>query len=75
MKWQWKLARIAGIDIYMHTTFLLFIGWVAFSYWTEQGTIQAVLSGIFVHPAAVCLRRDARVRARSHRAQVRHQDA
>ncbi len=46
MKWQWKLARIAGIDVYIHTTFLLLIGWVAFSYWTEQGTLQAVLSGI-----------------------------
>ena len=47
MKWQWKLARIAGIDVYMHATFLLLIGWVAFSYWTEQGTLQAVLSGVF----------------------------
>ena len=46
MKWQWKLARIAGIDVYMHATFLLLIGWVAFSYWTEQGTLNAVLSGI-----------------------------
>jgi Zn-dependent protease/CBS domain-containing protein len=46
MKWSWKLARIAGIDIYVHTTFLLIIGWVGFSYWTEQGTIAAVLSGV-----------------------------
>jgi len=46
MKWQWKLARIAGIDVYMHATFLLIIGWMAFSYWTEQGTLQAVLSGV-----------------------------
>jgi Zn-dependent protease len=46
MKWQWKLARIAGIDVYMHATFLILIGWVAFSHWTQQGTIQAVLSGI-----------------------------
>ena len=46
MKWQWKLARIAGIDVYMHATFLLLIGWVAYSHWTEQGTLQAVLSGV-----------------------------
>lgn len=46
MKWQWRIARIAGIDVYMHATFLLLIGWVAFSYWTEQGTLQAVASGI-----------------------------
>lgn len=46
MKWQWKLARIAGIDVYMHATFLLIIGWVALSHWTEQRTIEAVISGI-----------------------------
>jgi len=47
MKWQWKLARIAGIDVYMHATFLLLIGWIAFNAWTEQGTLNAVLSGVF----------------------------
>ena len=47
MKWQWKLARIAGIDVYMHATFLLIIGWVAYSHWTEQGTLDAVISGVF----------------------------
>ena len=46
MKWQWKLARIAGIDVYMHATFLLLIGWVAYSHWTEQGTWSAVFSGV-----------------------------
>ena len=47
MKWQWKLARIAGIDVYIHATFLLLIGWVAFSHWTEQQSWSAVLSGVF----------------------------
>jgi Zn-dependent protease/CBS domain-containing protein len=46
MKWQWKLARIAGIDVYMHATFLLLIGWVAITYWIEQGALGAALSGI-----------------------------
>ena len=46
MKWQWKIARIAGIDVYMHATFLLLIGWVAFSHWTEQQSWSAVLSGV-----------------------------
>ena len=46
MKWSWKLARIAGIDIYIHTTFLLIIGWVGFNYWIEQGTVEAVISGV-----------------------------
>jgi Zn-dependent protease/CBS domain-containing protein len=47
MKWQWKLARIAGIDVFMHITFLIIIGWVAYSSWTEQRTWAAVLSGVF----------------------------
>lgn len=47
MKWQWKIARIAGIDVYMHATFLLLIGWVAFTYWTGQHSLAAVLSGVF----------------------------
>ena len=47
MKWQWKLARIAGIDVYMHITFLIIIGWVAFSSWTDQRTWSAVISGVF----------------------------
>lgn len=47
MKWQWKIARIAGIDVYMHATFLLLIGWMAFTYWTEQQSLAAVLSGVF----------------------------
>ena len=42
-----KLARIAGIDVYMHITFLIIIGWVAYSSWTEQRTWGAVLSGVF----------------------------
>ncbi len=27
MKWSWKLGRAAGVDIYVHLTFLLFLGW------------------------------------------------
>ncbi len=29
MKWQWKFGRFFGIDVFMHATFLLIIGWVA----------------------------------------------
>ncbi len=46
MKWSWKIARLWGIDIYMHATFLLIILWVAFSYWVESHSWAAVLGGI-----------------------------
>ena len=46
MKWSWKFTRIAGIDIYIHATFLLLIYLVGISYWKEHGTVEAVISGI-----------------------------
>ena len=46
MKWSWKIARIAGIDIYIHATFLLLIYFVGITYWNQQGTLNAVISGI-----------------------------
>ncbi len=46
MKWSWKFTRIAGIDIYIHATFLLLIYLVGISYWNEHGTVEAVISGV-----------------------------
>jgi Zn-dependent protease/predicted transcriptional regulator len=46
MKWSWKIARIAGIDIYIHATFFLLIYLVGISYWNQQGNLAAVVSGI-----------------------------
>ena len=47
MKWQWKLGNFAGIDVYIHATFLLLIGWVGFSHWIEHQNWARVLNGIF----------------------------
>jgi Zn-dependent protease/predicted transcriptional regulator len=46
MKWSWKIARVSGIDIYIHATFLLLIYIVGISYWKQQGTMGAVISGV-----------------------------
>lgn len=46
MKWSWKIARIAGIDVYVHATFFILIAWIALSYWQLEGTLIAVFSGI-----------------------------
>ena len=46
MKWSWKIGEFAGIGVYMHATFLLLIGWVALSYWLQQGTLTAVVAGV-----------------------------
>jgi Zn-dependent protease/CBS domain-containing protein len=46
MKWQWKLGKFAGIDVYVHATFLLLIAWVGYSHWLENNSWNDVLSGI-----------------------------
>ena len=46
MKWSWKIARIAGIDIYMHATFLLLVMWFGFYYWKTFGTVAAAVNGM-----------------------------
>ena len=46
MKWQWKLGNFAGIDVYVHATFLLLIGWVVYSHWLETQLWSEVLSGV-----------------------------
>ncbi len=46
MKWSWKLAKFAGIDVYIHATFLLIIGWVGLSAWLQTRSLVGTLEGI-----------------------------
>ena len=46
MKWSWKLGRAAGVDIYVHLTFLLFLGWEFFSRALRGDIAGAVWQGI-----------------------------
>jgi len=46
MKWSFRIARIAGIDVKIHVTFFLLLLWVGYSYWITAKTIPAVLNGI-----------------------------
>src|SRR5512143_3066685 len=56
MKWQWKLGRFAGIDVYVHATFLLLIGWVGYSHWLEHQSWGEVLNGIlFILALFLCV--------------------
>jgi Zn-dependent protease/CBS domain-containing protein len=56
MKWQWKLGRFAGIDVYVHATFLLLIGWVGYNYWREYQDWNRVFIGIlFILALFVCV--------------------
>jgi len=56
MKWQWKLGRFAGIEVYVHATFLLLIGWVGYNYWREYQDWSRVFIGIlFILALFVCV--------------------
>jgi Zn-dependent protease/predicted transcriptional regulator len=46
MKWSWKIGKFLGVDVYLHTTFFLLIGWIALSYWLQENSLLAVLSGV-----------------------------
>lgn len=45
MKWSWKLGRFAGIDVYIHATFLLLIGFYGMTYWSNGG-VNAMIEGL-----------------------------
>jgi Zn-dependent protease/CBS domain-containing protein len=46
MKWSWKLGKFAGIDVYMHATFLLLLAFVGYSYYLREASLASVLGGI-----------------------------
>lgn len=46
MKWSLKIGRIAGIDLYMHATFLILIVWIAASGFLGHQTMSALLGSI-----------------------------
>jgi Zn-dependent protease len=46
MRWSWRIGELAGIAVYVHATFLLLVGWVAFGHWQESRSIEATLAGV-----------------------------
>jgi Zn-dependent protease/predicted transcriptional regulator len=46
MKSSWKIGTFAGIDVFMHATFLLIIGFVGLTNYQSTGTWTGVLEGI-----------------------------
>jgi stage IV sporulation protein FB len=48
MRWSIKIARIAGIDVKIHITFILFIIWIWFTYYNSGGAKAAFDGVVFV---------------------------
>lgn len=56
MRWSLKLGRFAGIDVYMHLTFLILIAWVALlNYRQGLGVPGAVTGIIFILAVFLCV--------------------
>jgi Zn-dependent protease len=46
MPWSWKVARVAGIDVYVHATFLVLLAWIGIAHWLEARSLAAALVGV-----------------------------
>jgi Zn-dependent protease/predicted transcriptional regulator len=47
MKWKLKLGKFAGIEVYLHITFVLLLGWLGYVFWTRGSGFFSMVEGIF----------------------------
>src|SRR5947208_12367184 len=55
MGWSVPIFRIAGIQLRIHVTFLLLIGWLAFGYYSAGGSAVATARVFFVLLLFACV--------------------
>jgi len=55
MSWSLPIFRIAGIQLRIHVTFLLLIGWLAFGYYAEGGSAAALGRVFFILLLFLCV--------------------
>jgi Zn-dependent protease/predicted transcriptional regulator len=56
MRWSWKVGKLAGIDVRIHATFWLLLGWVGLSYWTAGKGADSMLAGVvFIIALFACI--------------------
>ena len=55
MRWSITLGRVAGTEVKIHITFILFLVWIAFSAWSRGGAAAAVDSTLFIVLLFACV--------------------
>jgi len=45
MKWSLKPGSVAGINVYLHWTFLLLVGWILFSHLAQGHNVAIATRG------------------------------
>ncbi len=48
MRWSWTVARIAGINVDVHATFLILLAWIALAGYGQGRTAAAALGGVLL---------------------------
>jgi Zn-dependent protease/predicted transcriptional regulator len=46
LKWSWKVARIGGIDLRVHATFVILLVWMALLSYQDAGTVAGAAHGV-----------------------------
>jgi Zn-dependent protease/CBS domain-containing protein len=46
MSWSFKIGKLFGIDVFVHFTFLLLLGFIGLSHWIQTRELAATLSGV-----------------------------
>ncbi|MFB3828696.1 MAG: site-2 protease family protein [Bryobacteraceae bacterium] len=46
MKWSWKLGKFAGVDLYVHMTFVLFLGFIVLTHLMSGRGIETTVGGV-----------------------------
>jgi len=55
MRWSFQIARIAGTEVRIHVTFLLFLAWIGFSYYQVGGAAAAIPGVLFIIALFACV--------------------
>ena len=56
MRWSWKIGRLAGINVYMHATFLLLLAFIVFASWSQKHDLnEAAISVVFIVAIFACV--------------------
>src|SRR5436189_276128 len=46
MKASWEIGRVAGIEVYVHATFLILLGWVGLSHYLQRQRWEDAVGGL-----------------------------
>ena len=48
MRWSWTVARIKGIDVDIHATFLILLAWIGIAAYQQAHTAGAAIIGVLL---------------------------